>query len=66
MDALAVAPAMEHEIAAAAESQAVSTADIAALAYHLWQDRGCPMGSPEEDWYRAEELLTAHELEAGQ
>jgi hypothetical protein len=31
--------------------------DIAALAYELWQVRGCPDGSPEEDWfYAAEEL----------
>jgi hypothetical protein len=66
MNALAVAPAMEPEITSAAESQVVSTADIAALAYHLWQDRGCPMGSPEKDWFRAEELLTAHVPEAGQ
>jgi hypothetical protein len=57
---------MEPEITAAAESQAVSTDDIAALAYHLWQDRGCPMGSPEEDWYKAEDLLAAHAPEAGQ
>ncbi len=30
---------------------------VAALAYTLWQSRGCPLGSPEEDWYRAEEQL---------
>jgi hypothetical protein len=57
---------MEPETTSAAETQAVSTADIAALAYHLWQDRGCPIGSPEEDWYKAEELLTAGAPEAGQ
>jgi DNA-binding IclR family transcriptional regulator len=33
--------------------------EIAALAYTLWQARGCPEGSPEEDWNRA-----AHELRA--
>lgn len=27
--------------------------DIAALAYRFWQARGCPEGSPEEDWFRA-------------
>ena len=32
-------------------------ADIAALAYELWQARGCPDGSPEEDWFRAAEEL---------
>jgi hypothetical protein len=31
--------------------------DIAALAYSLWLARGCPEGSPEEDWFRAEEDL---------
>jgi hypothetical protein len=33
--------------------------DIAALAHSLWQARGCPEGSSEEDWFRA-----AHELRA--
>jgi hypothetical protein len=33
--------------------------DIAALAYALWQERGCPEGSPEEDWGRAEQELSA-------
>lgn len=31
--------------------------EIAALAYELWLDRGCPLGSPEEDWLRAEQEL---------
>ena len=31
--------------------------EIAALAYRLWQDRGCPKGSAEEDWYLAEREL---------
>ncbi len=30
---------------------------IAELAYRLWQDRGSPSGSPEEDWLRAEQEL---------
>jgi DUF2934 family protein len=30
---------------------------IAFLAYLYWQARGCPHGSPEEDWFRAEEDL---------
>jgi hypothetical protein len=33
--------------------------DIARLAYHLWQDRGCPEGCPNDDWYRAEEELAS-------
>src|SRR5580765_7181988 len=24
--------------------------DVAALAYRLWQGRGCPFGSSEQDW----------------
>jgi hypothetical protein len=32
---------------------------IAILAYHFWQERGCPIGSPEEDWFRAEQSLKA-------
>jgi len=27
------------------------------LAYWLWQRRGVPLGSPDEDWFFAEELL---------
>jgi hypothetical protein len=30
---------------------------IAALAYLLWQERGCPEGSPDEDWLRAEQHI---------
>jgi hypothetical protein len=31
--------------------------EIAARAYQLWEERGRPDGSPEEDWYRAAEEL---------
>ena len=34
-----------------------SSADIAAMAYQLWIARGCPEGSPEVDWFQAEENL---------
>ena len=30
---------------------------IAALAKKLWEARGCPEGSPEEDWFTAERLV---------
>ena len=30
---------------------------IAALAYSLWQSRGCPEGTPDEDWFNAEGML---------
>jgi hypothetical protein len=32
--------------------------EIAALAYQLWLDNGCPVGSDQEDWFRAEAMLT--------
>ncbi len=32
-------------------------ASIALLAYLHWQNRGCPIGSPEEDWIKAETEL---------
>src|SRR5580704_5791926 len=31
--------------------------DIAALAHKLWEARGCPEGSSEEDWFHAAEEL---------
>jgi hypothetical protein len=31
--------------------------EISALAYELWIQRGRPLGSPEVDWFRAEEEL---------
>jgi Protein of unknown function (DUF2934) len=30
---------------------------IAALAYFYWQQRGCPEGSPDDDWIRAEQHI---------
>jgi hypothetical protein len=33
--------------------------EIAELAHELWEARGCPDGSPEEDWFRATEQLLA-------
>ncbi len=33
---------------------------IAQLAYEYWTQRGCPVGSPEEDWYRAEREIKKH------
>jgi hypothetical protein len=31
---------------------------IATLAYALWEARGCPEGSPQVDWFHAEQELT--------
>lgn len=30
------------------------------LAYQHWQQRGCPMGSPEVDWFAAENALRSY------
>lgn len=31
--------------------------EVQALAYRLWTERGCPIGSPEVDWFEAEEQV---------
>jgi hypothetical protein len=38
--------------------------DIAALAHELWQARGCPEGSPEEDWFEAVKKLRSRNMPA--
>ena len=35
----------------------ISNEEIALRAYFLWEGRGKPLGSPEEDWFRATEEL---------
>lgn len=37
--------------------QTLSQDRIAQLAYQLWQERGCPAGSPEVDWEQAVRML---------
>ena len=34
---------------------------IAALAHEYWVERGRPLGSPEVDWYRAVEAVSAED-----
>ena len=31
--------------------------EISTVAYQLWLDNGCPVGSDQEDWLRAETML---------
>jgi hypothetical protein len=33
---------------------------IEKLAYQLWEERGRPLGSPDEDWIRAEQEFIEH------
>lgn len=48
-------------------ASALRTEEIEQLAYSYWQQRGCPDGSAEQDWLRAESDLRAQmELSAAQ
>jgi len=38
-------------------AQSVDEKQTAALAFLLWQKRGCPIGTDQEDWFRAAETL---------
>ena len=58
--------ALEHSQEAHQQTQAATIGrgiaafghdDIAVLAQELWQARGCPDGSPQEDWFHAAEEL---------
>ena len=52
-----------HEAGTASESpKTAATAgptksEIAGVAYQLWLDNGCTVGSDQEDWFRAEAML---------
>ena len=59
-EALEYSAAAQHQTAATSTGHGISTfnhQDIATLAHQLWQARGCPEGSSEQDWSDA-----AHEL----
>ena len=43
------------------QTQNSSHEEIAVRAYHLWEERGRPIGSPEEDWSRAENEMRGEE-----
>ena len=45
------------ESAQPAVSGSVDEREISEVAYQFWQERGCPIGSDQEDWLRAEEKL---------
>ena len=50
----ATARAVEPIAESIAPSPAARYEQIATLAYQYWLERGCPIGSPEEDRLRAE------------
>jgi hypothetical protein len=67
----AIETAEVSESIAAAESEGMvlhsdgEREKIARLAYQHWHARGCPEGSPEEDWFRAEEDIKSQLLPVG-
>ena len=52
------------EVDSAADISRPGIGKIAALAYQLWEDRGCPIGSPDEDWFLAEAELNNQQRSA--
>lgn len=54
-------PVMQRSAAVEEPEQSSETVppqeEIASLAYALWLQRGSPEGSPDEDWFRAEQEL---------
>ncbi len=40
-----------------AASKGPQESDIAVAAYYLWVNRGCPVGSDQDDWFQAEAAL---------
>jgi hypothetical protein len=44
-------------VASGDDSSLYTSDDVAAHAYRCWHERGCPDGSPEVDWHRAEQEL---------
>ena len=55
----ATKPAPAPKPPAASFESRLTHEDIAALAYSLWEARGCPEGTPDEDWLNAEKALKA-------
>jgi hypothetical protein len=39
----------------------VTAEQVAERAYFRWLERGCPMGSAEQDWIEAEQELGLHQ-----
>jgi hypothetical protein len=50
-------PRSDEELVANGELSELPEQDIAAFAYRLWIARGCPIGSPNDDWFQAEAEL---------
>lgn len=56
-------------VANATPEESISTDQhqkIEELAYRLWLERGCPNGSDQEDWFRAENMLSGRSEDAAE
>jgi hypothetical protein len=59
---LNAATVVEMESSNLPDQKTADAEEVRNLAYRFWQERGCPTGSSEEDWFRAErELASAAE-----
>ena len=54
-----------QEIDLAPAGGAIPEDAISKKAYQLWLERGCPEGSPEQDWYQAESQLKGRSEPSG-
>lgn len=52
----------EHSVPTGAESAAPALEEIARRAYQYWEARGRPIGSPDEDWFKAEQDVLMERL----
>lgn len=52
-----VARAVNAIMEAAGSGSIPDHEQVARVAYSYWQARGCPEGSPEQDWFDAEAAL---------
>ena len=53
----AINPVEKTAVAPGSGAGLIDRNTVAARAYQLWVERGCPEGSPEQDWYQAEQEL---------
>ena len=54
-DSVVITEQLDNHLSSVA--QPVDQQEIAKLAYQFWQARGCPEGSPDDDWLEAERQL---------
>jgi hypothetical protein len=55
----------QYELEAPVNEEIVDREELTRLAYWHWEMRGSPEGSPDEDWFWAEEEIRRQRLAAG-